>query len=34
MAGTGFGYRGDDAPLVAVFEAASEDFFFLPKHAV
>jgi hypothetical protein len=26
MAGAGFGYRGDDSPLVAVFEAASKAF--------
>ena len=26
MAGTGFGYRGDDRPLAAVFEATSKRF--------
>jgi hypothetical protein len=26
MAGTGFGFRGDDSPLVAVLQAASKSF--------
>ncbi len=32
MAGTGFGYRGDDSPLVTVLRAASKGFFFFRKY--
>ena len=34
MAGTGFGYRGNDLPPVALLQAASKSFFFFRKHSL
>jgi hypothetical protein len=34
VAGTGFGYRADNLPLVAVLQAASKSLFFFRKHSL